>query len=190
MTAPQDPFSTPPQGPDGTPPGGYGSPGAQPPGYGAPSGPPPGYGAPQGPPAYGAPAYGAPAFGQAPGGFGGPGGSPKNGFGIAALVLGILAVLTSFTVVVGVLLGLLAIVFGVLGRGKVKKGLADNGGLALTGLLLGVLGLVISIVIAAAVGSLLSRGDFGSLTECLEQAGDDQAAIDECSRDFEDSVTG
>lgn len=181
MTAPQDPFSTPPQGPGGTPPG-YGAPAGQPPGYGAPSGPPGGHDAPPAGPG----AYGQQPFGTAPG----FGAGPRNGFGTAALVLGILSIVTCVTVVGGVLLGLLAVVFGVLGRGRAKKGLASNGGLAVTGLILGVVGLVLSIVIAVAVGSLLSRGDFGSLTECLEQAGDDQSAIDECSAEFEDSVTG
>lgn len=183
MTAPQDPFSTPPQGPGDTPAGGYGAPTGQPAGYGAPSGPPT---------ESGAPAYGAPAYGQQPGAFGVPAGSgsPKNGFGIAALVLGILSLVTSISVVGGILLGLAAIVFGVLGRGRANKGLANNGGMALTGLILGAVGLVISIVIAVAVGSLLSRGDFGNLTECLDAAGSDQAAQQDCSAEFEDSITG
>ncbi len=177
MTAPQDPFSTPPG--DGTPP---------PAGYGAPSGEPAGYGQPAG-------GFGAPTYGQQPGGFGAPGGfgghvAPRNGFGVAALVLGILALVTSITVVGGVLLGIAAIVFGVLGRGRAKKGQATNGGMALAGLILGVLGLVLSIVLAAAVGSVLSRGDFGTLTECLDDAGNDQAAIDDCSAEFQDSVNG
>jgi hypothetical protein len=172
VTAPQDPFSTPPQGRN---------PGAQPAGYGAPGGQPAGYGAPAPQPG----GFGAPPYGQP-----GHSGSPKNGLGIAALVLGILSLVTSFSVVGGILLGLVAIVLGALGRSRAKKGQATNGGMALAGLILGVIGLIVSVVIAAAVGSLLSRGDFGSLTECLEQAGNDQAAIDECSREFEDSVTG
>jgi hypothetical protein len=193
VTAPQDPFSTPPQGPPATPPGGYGAPDAQPPGYGAPSGPPPEYGQPQygqqpvGQPQYGQPQYGQPQFGQP--GFGHQG-SPRNGFGIAALVLGILALITCWTVLGGIVFGLIAAILGFLGRGRAKKGEANNGGMALTGAILGLLGLAASIVFAVVVGSLLSRGDFGSLTECLESAGNDQAAIDECSADFEDSVTG
>ncbi len=174
MTAPQDPFSTPPPG--GTPP--------VPP-------PAPGYGAPSEPVGYGTPA--APAYGQqpfgAPGGFGG-GVSPRNGFGIAALVLGILSIPAGFTVIFGVPLAIAAIVFGALGRGRAKKGLANNGGLALTGLILGVVGLLISIAIGALAGSLLSRGDFGNLTDCLESAGNDKVAQNECSVEFEDSITG
>jgi len=175
VTAPQDPFSTPPPG--GTPP-------VPPPapGYGAPAEPSVGYGTPA-PPAYGQQPFGTPA------GFGG-GLSPKNGFGIAALVLGILSIPAGFTVIFGVPLALAAIVLGVLGRGRAKKGLASNGGMALTGLILGVVGLLISIAIGALAGSLLSRGDFGNLTECLESAGNDRAAQDSCSREFEDSITG
>ena len=181
MTAPQDPFSTPPQG-------GQGTPGAQPAGYGAPTGQPAGYGQPVDPPT----AYGAPAYGQQPGGYGSPGGhmTPKNGFGIAALVLGILSLPAAFTVIGGVLLGLAAVILGFLGRGRAKKGEATNGGMALTGAILGLVGIVLSIVFAVAVGSLLSRGDFGSLTECLESAGNDKAAQQDCSREFEDSITG
>ena len=182
MTAPQDPFSTPPQG------GGQGTPGAQPAGYGAPTGQPAGYGQPVDPPT----AYGAPAYGQQPAGYGSPGGhlTPKNGFGIAALVLGILSLPAAFTVIGGVLLGLAAVILGFLGRGRAKKVQATNGGMALTGAILGLVGIVLSIVFAVAVGSLLSRGDFGSLTECLDAAGDDRAAQQECSAEFEDSITG
>lgn len=187
MTAPQDPFSTPPQGGPGDSPAGYGTPGAQPDGYGAQPGD---YGSP--PPGYGAPAYGQqPAPYGAPGGFGGHP-APRNGFGIAALVLGILSIPAGFTVVFGILLGVLAIIFGALGRGRAKKGLASNGGMALTGLILGVVGLLISIAVAAAFGAVLGKADFGGYADCLEQAGSDQAAAQECAEEFqsefEDSV--
>jgi hypothetical protein len=45
----------------------------------------------------------------------GPATRPRNGFGVAALVLGILALLLSWTIIGGVLLGALALIFGVLG---------------------------------------------------------------------------
>jgi hypothetical protein len=183
VTAPQDPFSTPPQGTPGEPTG-FGAPAGPPAGYGAPAGEPTGYGAP----AYGQQPAGAP-FGQQPGGFGGHV-TPKNGLGVAALVLGILSLPAAFTVIFGVLFGVLAIIFGVLGRGRAKKGQANNGGMATAGLVLGILGVVLSLVLAAVVGSLLSRGDFGSLTECLDAAGADQAAQENCATEFEDSITG
>ncbi|MEU6960943.1 DUF4190 domain-containing protein [Streptomyces chrestomyceticus] len=69
---------------------------------------------------------------------------PNNGYGTAALVLGIVGATLCFTMVVGFLLGVLAIVFGVLGRAKVSRGEADNGGSALAGLVLGGVALLLS----------------------------------------------
>ncbi|MDH6226565.1 MULTISPECIES: DUF4190 domain-containing protein [Streptomyces] len=69
---------------------------------------------------------------------------PKNGLGTAALVLGIIGVVLAFFYVGG-LLGLLALIFGIIGLGKVKKGEATNKGVALTGLILGVVSMVITI---------------------------------------------
>ncbi len=168
MTAPQDPFGTPPQGsqPGGTP--GYGAPGQQPgqPGYGAtpPSG---GYGAP--PP--------------------GSGAAPRNGLGIAALVLGLLALFSSWTVVGGILFGLLAIVLGVIGRGRAKRGEANNGGLALAGIILGALGLLISIGIIAGLASLLGSDTVQDLQDCIEQAATD-AEVQQCQTDLQEDLGG
>ncbi|WP_448615292.1 DUF4190 domain-containing protein [Modestobacter sp. URMC 112] len=118
---------------------------------------------------------------QAPGGYGQPGqyGQPKkNGFGIAALVLGILSLPAAFFAgVPGIVLGLLAIVFGVLGLRRVKARQADNRGMAITGLVTGVLGLLLGIaVLAATVFFVQTAGD--CLTD-FEQTGD-QAAYEQC----------
>jgi hypothetical protein len=189
VTAPQDPFSTPPKDTPGTP-SGFGAPSGQPGGYGAPTGdpvgPPAGYGAPQ--PA----GYGAPAYGQQPG-FGSPHGGhmpARNGFGVAALVLGILSLPAAVTVIFGILLGVLAIIFGALGRGRAKKGEATNGGMATAGLALGIAGVVLSLLLAAFVGSLLSNSDIGGLQDCIDEAAGDAAAEQQCAEDFEDSITG
>lgn len=84
---------------------------------------------------------GGPEYGVAPAGHVPPAGPPRNGLGIAALILGILAVLTFLTLVGGVLLGLLAIVLGLVARGRVKRREATNGGVATAGVILGALGL-------------------------------------------------
>ncbi|MEU7153662.1 DUF4190 domain-containing protein [Streptomyces sp. NPDC045470] len=109
------------------------------------------YGAPR--PPYGSP---QPPYGPAgPGG--GPGqelppgyqpywapAGPNNGYGTAALVLGIVGATLCFTMVIGFLLGVLAIVFGILGRAKAARGEADNGGSALAGVVLGGVALLLS----------------------------------------------
>ncbi len=172
MTTPQDPYSTPPESTKG---GARAPPEAV---YGSP---------PAGQAAYGQPAYGQPPYGQQ--GVG-PGGSPKNGLGVAALVLGILALVTSLSVIGGVLLGLLAIILGIVGRGRAKRGEANNGGMALAGIILGVLGLLISVALVAVGASFFTSDTGRQLVQCLGAAGDDQAAQQQCRQGFGEDVTG
>ncbi len=83
-----------------------------------------------------------------------------NGMAVSSLVLGIIGVIMSFIPIIGVvawILGPLAIVFGAVGRGKAKRG-APYGGMALAGLILGIVTVGIAILwviglIGAAGGS-------------------------------------
>ncbi len=70
-----------------------------------------------------------------------PAAMPQNGLGLTALIMGILQF-----VCLGPIGSILAIVFGILGRNKAKKGLANNKGVATAGLVLGIVGLVLSII--------------------------------------------
>ena len=97
--------------------------------------------------------------------------------GVAALVFGILAVLTFWLPIVGLVLGLLAIIFGVIGRGRVRKMQATNGGVALTGLILGVLVFIVNIVLSIALFlfgvAFINVGGGNSLQQfqdCISQA--------------------
>ena len=102
-------------------------------------------------------AYSPPPYGQAPyvGGYGVPtpfGQAPQNGLGTAALVLGIIGVLFCWNPL-GFILGVLAIIFGSIGRGRAKRGQATNQSSATAGLVLGVVAvalLLILLVIGAA----------------------------------------
>ncbi|MEU3755226.1 hypothetical protein AB0H17_21015 [Streptomyces olivoreticuli] len=89
--------------------------------------------------------YGYPAAPYGPG-WQHPGPAAGNGLGVAALVLGIIGTVLSPTVFLGVILGILAIVFGGIGRTKVSSGEADNGGQTLAGLILGGVALVASVL--------------------------------------------
>ncbi|WP_405422688.1 DUF4190 domain-containing protein [Streptomyces erythrochromogenes] len=115
----------------------YGYPAAQP-GYGYPGDAGyPGYPAQQGYPFPGAyQPYGRP---------------PSNGFGITALVLGILAVVGCITSFIAVGLGIGAVVFGALGKGKANRGEADNGGMALAGIILGAIGIALGLLMLFAM---------------------------------------
>ncbi|MFI9175284.1 DUF4190 domain-containing protein [Streptomyces lincolnensis] len=140
--------------------GGFGPPPSQPPHQ--PAGGAGGYAyppaAPQSAPGYGYPNAGQPyqqnpsypvappmgAYPQAPGYAMAP--QPANGMGTTGLVLGIIGVVCSVVVVMwwlGVILGILAIIFGAIGRGKANRGEATNRGAATAGLVCGIIATVI-----------------------------------------------
>ncbi|MER6713522.1 DUF4190 domain-containing protein [Streptomyces sp. NPDC000877] len=143
-------------------PGGFGPPSQPPqqpaPGYGYPQQSGPGYGYPQGGPGY--PAAPPAGYPQAPG-YGIPP-QPSNGMGTTGLVLGIIGVVCSVTFLLwffGVVLGILAIIFGAIGRGKATRGEATNKGAATAGLVCG----IIATVILPLLGFLLFAGIMGGL---------------------------
>lgn len=75
-------------------------------------------------------------------------GAPRNGMGIAALVLGIISVITGL---LGIVLGTLAVIFGSIGLGRAGRGEATNKAMAGWGLGLGIAGVVIGLIVLAAI---------------------------------------
>ncbi|MET7516214.1 DUF4190 domain-containing protein [Streptomyces sp. NPDC005480] len=128
---PGEPVPPPPVSPDGPGQMQYGYP-AAPYGYG--------YGrhAATGPAAtaHGVPGYGWP--GMQP--------QPANGMGVAALTLGIISAAGFILWPIAIIIGILAIIFGAIGRAKASRGEATNRGQALAGLICGIGGLVLALV--------------------------------------------
>ncbi|WP_267244580.1 DUF4190 domain-containing protein [Streptomyces sp. PR69] len=94
--------------------------------------------------------------------------SPSNGMGVTAMVLGILSVcLFCLYGIVGLILGVLALIFGILGRKKAQRGEATNGGMALAGIILGSIGMLLGAVmigllawgITTAINEERNKGD-------------------------------
>jgi hypothetical protein len=102
---------------------------------------------------YGYPAgYGHPAPAGYGGAYGWTGARPmENGMGITAMVLGIIAAGGFCMWPAAIVTGVLAIIFGVLGRAKAKRGEAANPGQALVGIICGAAGLVLGIGLAVLV---------------------------------------
>lgn len=107
----------------------------------------------------------------------------SNGLAIAALVLGIVAVLLFWTVLGGILLGLLAIVLGIIGARRARGGRAPHGTLSIVGAVLGALGLIGSIVIIAIGASILNSDEFKDFNDCVQHA-NSQSEKDQCSQDY------
>jgi Domain of unknown function (DUF4190) len=131
-----------------------------------------------------------PSYNPGPAGFApyAPPQHPRNGLGITALALGIVAVIASITVIGGIVLGIIAIVLGFLGRSRAKKGQATNGGVALAGIITGAVGLVLSIVLVVA-GAALFFGNGGSdLVNCINNAHGNQTAINQCQTQFQNKL--
>ncbi|MER6164830.1 DUF4190 domain-containing protein [Streptomyces violaceorubidus] len=124
-----------------------------------------GYAYPQSAPGYGYPNQGAaypaaPPVGYPQGpGYGMPM-QPSNGMGTTGLVLGIIGVVCSLTFFLwffGVILGILGIIFGAIGRGRATRGEATNKGSATAGLVLGITATVILPLLGfLAFASLMS----------------------------------
>ncbi|MCI4141068.1 DUF4190 domain-containing protein [Streptomyces sp. MMS20-AI2-20] len=94
---------------------------------------------------------GAPAPGY-PGGWAGAAAPlPSNGMGVASLVLGIIAAAAFCLWPVAVVLGLLAVIFGAIGRGKANRGEATNGGQALAGVICGAVGSALALAFGIIV---------------------------------------
>ncbi|MFG2830771.1 DUF4190 domain-containing protein [Streptomyces sp. NPDC048434] len=73
----------------------------------------------------------------------------RNGLGVAALILGIIGALSGIPMILFWLagpLGILALIFGLVGLSRAKKGQATNKGVAVTGTILGAVALILSVV--------------------------------------------
>jgi H+/Cl- antiporter ClcA len=113
-----------------------------------------------------------------------------SGLAIASLVVGILALVTFWTYVGGILLGLIAIVLGVLALGRVRKGRAAGRGMAITGVVLGTLGLLLSLAFIALTVWVFNSSGGSTFTECVANAGGDRTKIEQCQKDFQRQIDG
>ena len=76
---------------------------------------------------------------------------PTSGVAIASFVLGFIGILFSFVPVFGVLMSILAIIFGAFGISQTNKKTRKGAGMAIAGVFLGAAGLLIFIIAIATV---------------------------------------
>jgi hypothetical protein len=84
----------------------------------------------------------------------------KNALGVWSLVLGILSVVMLFSCLVGFLAAIPAVITGHLSRRAQREGLADNGGLALGGIITGWVTIGLTLLGIAGLAVLFSIPEF------------------------------
>lgn len=89
----------------------------------------------------------------------------SNGLAISSLIIGIISLPFGFTVFVGIILGILAIILGALGNKKAKDEPNVGGkGMAIAGLVMGIISIVIAILVVTLFATLFASLGTWSLT--------------------------
>jgi hypothetical protein len=111
--------------------------------------------------------------------------APKNGLGIASLVIAIVGLLTT---VGGIVLGIVAVIIGFVARGRVKRGEANNGGVAIAGIVLGFLAVLAAIAWVAIAVICLHEVGFTNYVDCMNGAGQNTDQQLQCETEFKDQL--
>jgi hypothetical protein len=108
--------------------------------------------------------------------------------GVAALVVGIVGFLLA-VIVIGGVLGIVAVVLGIVALGRVRRGEANNRGVAIGGIVTGALAIVLAGVIIAAGAAFWAENEdeINNFRDCLDAADDDRAR-EECGDRFEQEL--
>ena len=114
--------------------------------------------------------------------------APKNGLGIAALVLAVVALLSVATVFAPIALGTVAVVLGVVGHARAKRGIANNGGVAIAGIVLGALAIVVGLAFIAIWTTVWKDVRGGDYIDCMEKACKSHVAQQHCADQFRNNV--
>jgi len=78
------------------------------------------------------------------------------------------------------------VILGVVALGKIKRGEADGKGMAIGGIVTGALALLLTVLIVVAVGSFFAenKDELETLDDCLKNANNNQAQIQQCQNEF------
>ncbi|ONM49055.1 DUF4190 domain-containing protein [Nocardia donostiensis] len=115
--------------------------------------------------------------------------SPRGkGLAITALVLGIIALIGFWTIVGGILFGLLAIIFGVIAFVKARRGTAGGAVMAVIGAVLGALALAATIAALVIGWNFFVDSGGQDFFDCVQQAGSDQAAVQRCEQEWNQRI--
>jgi hypothetical protein len=113
---------------------------------------------------------------------------PRNGLGIAALVLAVVASLCVWSVLGGVIFGIVAVVIGFLGWRRVKRTEANNGGVAIAGIVLGSIAVIVGLAFIAIWVALWKDVGGDGYVDCMQKSGADRVSQQRCTERFRETV--
>jgi hypothetical protein len=93
-----------------------------------------------------------------------------------------------FVNIVSIVLGLIAVIIGFVGHGRVKRGTANNGGVAIAGIVLGALAVIVGLAFIAIWMAVWKDVGGGDYIDCMQKAGSDQFQQQRCADQFRDNV--
>jgi hypothetical protein len=103
-------------------------------------------------------------------------------------VLAVVALLSVATVFAPIALGTVAVVIGLVGHARAKRGIADNGGVAIAGIVLGALAIVVGLAFIAIWTTVWKDVRGGDYIDCMQKAGENRVAQQHCADQFRNSV--
>jgi uncharacterized protein DUF4190 len=112
----------------------------------------------------------------------------RNGLGIASLVLAVVGLLGVVTVFAPIALGVVAVILGFLGRARAKHGTANNGGVAIAGIVLGGLAVVVGLAFIAIWTTVWKDVRGGDYIDCTQKAGSNHVLQQQCADQFRQSL--
>lgn len=117
---------------------------------------------------------------------------PKNGMGIAALVLGVASLVAAVSFVLfplALLGGLVAVILGLIALTRSRTKGATNSGQAAAGLICGILALAVAIVFSVRVGTFVARNTnvFTTFDKCIAQA-TNRSEVSKCIATLADKI--
>jgi hypothetical protein len=121
-------------------------------------------------------------------GFTPPPTGPRNGLGVAALIIAIIALVFCWSVFGGIILGLVAVIIGFVARGRVQRREATNGGVAIAGIVLGILAIILGLVFIPIWFGVFRQVGGTDYIDCVSKAGSDQQAVQRCADQFRKRV--
>jgi Na+/H+ antiporter NhaD/arsenite permease-like protein len=118
--------------------------------------------------------------------------SPRNGLGVAALVIGVASLVAAISFILfplGLVAGLVGLVIGIVALARGRQRGATNRGQAIAGVVCSVLALALAIDLSVQFGTWAARntGVFTRFDNCLVKAGN-RTEVSQCIARFANDV--